>query len=276
MRSVDLHCHSTCSDGLLTPRQVVMRAAERGVRMLALTDHDEVGGLDEARAGAEEEGLEFVSGVEISATWRGRTLHIVGLHVDQHCPELVDGLCAIRSGRQRRAERIAAGLEEAGIPGALAGARRFVTNPELVGRTHFARYLVQQGHARDIQSVFRNYLTAGKPGYVAHQWASLPEAVQWIRTSAGMAVLAHPGRYGLSGAERDALLAEFVAVGGSAVEVVTGSHTPAQYALWAACARRYGLLASTGSDFHGPDEGGRDFGALPPLPEGLTSVWDRF
>jgi predicted metal-dependent phosphoesterase TrpH len=276
MASFDLHCHSTRSDGLLAPAEVVARAAVRGVRTLALTDHDEVSGLREARERAGDVGVGFINGVEISVTWSGRTLHIVGLHIDPDNSELATGLEQIRSGRQSRAENIACGLEKAGIAGSLAGARSYVTNPELVGRTHFARFLVERGHARDVQTVFRKYLTDGKPGYVPHQWASLDQAVHWIKVSGGIAVLAHPGRYGLTRAERESVLSSFKDTGGSAVEVVTGSHTPDQYATWAGYAQRFGLLASAGSDFHGPGESRRDFGELPGLPAGCTPVWEKF
>ena len=276
MPSFDLHCHSTRSDGLLAPAAVVARAAARGVHTLALTDHDEVSGLREAREQAADVGVGFINGVEISVTWNGRTLHIVGLHIDPDNPELASGLEQVRSGRQYRAENIASGLEQAGIAGSLAGARSYVTNPELVGRAHFARFLVERGHARDVQSVFRKYLTAGKPGYVPHQWASLDQAVHWIKASGGIAVLAHPGRYGLTRAERESVLSGFKDAGGSAVEVVTGSHTPDQYATWAGYARRFGLLASAGSDFHGPGESRRDFGELPSLPAGCAPVWEKF
>jgi predicted metal-dependent phosphoesterase TrpH len=276
MASFDLHCHSTRSDGLLAPAEVVARAAVRGVRTLALTDHDEVSGLREARERANDVGVRFINGVEISVTWSGRTLHIVGLHIDPDNPELVTGLEQIRSGRQSRAERIASRLEKAGISGSLAGARSYVTNPDLVGRTHFARFLVERGHARDMQAVFRRYLTDGKPGYVPHRWASLDQAVHWIKVSDGIAVLAHPGRYGLTRAERESALSSFKDTGGSAVEVVTGSHTPDQYATWAGYAQRFGLLASAGSDFHGPGESRRDFGELPGLPAGCTPVWEKF
>lgn len=276
MASFDLHCHSTRSDGLLAPAEVVARAAVRGVRTLALTDHDEVSGLREARERAGDVGVGFINGVEISVTWSGHTLHIVGLHIDPDNSELATGLEQIRSGRQSRAENIACGLEKAGIAGSLAGARSYVTNPELVGRTHFARFLVERGHARDVQAVFRKYLTDGKPGYVPHQWASLDQAVHWIKVSGGIAVLAHPGRYGLTRAERESVLSSFKDTGGSAVEVVTGSHMPDQYATWAGYAQRFGLLASAGSDFHAPGESRRDFGELPGLPAGCTPVWEKF
>lgn len=261
---------------MLAPAAVVARAAERGVRTLALTDHDELSGLDEAREHASAIGLEFVNGVEISVTWNRLALHVVGLRIDPKCAQLVHGLERIRKGRHERAAGIASGLDAAGIPGSLAGARSFVTNPNLVGRTHFARFLVERGHARDVQSVFRKYLTAGKPGYVPHQWASLEDAVGWIKASGGMAVLAHPGRYGLSRPDCEALLSSFAAAGGCGIEVVTGSHSAEQYGMWAAYAQRFGLLASAGSDFHGPQEGRRDFGALPELPSGVKPVWEHF
>jgi predicted metal-dependent phosphoesterase TrpH len=276
MPGFDLHCHSTRSDGLLTPAQLVARAAERGVRTLALTDHDELGGLREGRACAVEAGIAFIDGVEISVTWNGQTLHVVGLAIDPANPDLVNGLQRVRSGRRSRAENIAEQLERVGIGGSLEGARSHVTNPELVGRTHFARYLVERGCARDVQSVFRKYLASGKPGYVPHRWASLEQAVNWIKASGGLAVLAHPGRYQLERAQCDILLKEFKDLGGAGVEVVTGSHTADQFATWGQYARRFGLLASAGSDYHGPGESRRDLGDLPELPAGCTPVWTQF
>lgn len=276
MLSFDLHSHSTRSDGLLAPAELVARAAERGVRALALTDHDEVSGLQEANAHAGQVGIAFINGVEISVTWNGETLHVVGLHIDPENAELAAGLDHIRSGRQRRAECIASELEQAGIDGSLAGARSYAANPDLVSRTHFARFLVERGHARDVQTVFRKYLAAGKPGYVPHQWASLELAVHWIRASGGIPVLAHPGRYKLDNTQREAMLANFAELGGTAIEVVTGSHTADQFVTWARYAQRFGLLASAGSDFHGPGETRRDLGELPELPAGCTPVWEKF
>lgn len=276
MSRFDLHCHSTQSDGLLDPDAVVARAAQRGVETLALTDHDETAGLEEARAAAERHGIALVNGVEISATWNEQTLHIVGLQIDPGNEVLAGGLARVRSGRRRRAEDIAAGLEQAGITGSLEGARSYVTNPELVGRTHFARFLVARGHARDVASVFRKYLTAGKPGHVPHQWASLEQAISWIKVSGGVPVLAHPGRYKIDSAQRELLLGTFKELGGMAIEVVTGSHSAEQFAVWGRHAQRYGLLASMGSDYHGPRESYRDLGDLPDLPGGCTPVWNRF
>lgn len=276
MLKYDLHCHSTRSDGVLQPRELVARAAERGVDVLALTDHDEVSGLAEARCAAVETGIRFVDGVEISVDWNGCTLHIVGLGIDPNSAELVEGLESIRAGRVERAVRIAAGLAAAGIDGCLEGARRYVTNAALIGRTHFARYLVERGCARDVAGVFGRFLTPGKPGYVPHQWAGLADAVHWIRASGGIAVLAHPGRYKIKHGQREALLDEFKGLGGAAVEVVTGSHTAEQYAAWSHYAQQFGLHASVGSDFHGPEESYRDLGALPPLPAGCRPVWELF
>ncbi len=271
--NIDLHCHSTASDGLLSPSALAERAAASGVGVLALTDHDEVAGLPEARAAAESKGLRFVDGVEISVTWSGITVHVVGLQIDPSNDDLRDGLESIRSSRALRARKMGDALESAGISGSYDGAMAHVENPNIVSRTHFARFLVAQGYARDVRSVFHRYLIKGKPGYVAHDWASLPDAVRWIRASGGVAVVAHPGRYKLSRADMRTLLSEFRDCGGAGVEVITGSHTVDQYAQYAALAREFGLLASRGSDFHGPGESKIDLGALPALPENLKPVW---
>ncbi len=273
---VDLHSHSTCSDGLLSPAELVERAVLRGVDMLALTDHDELAGLAPARAAAVQWGLRLIDGVEISVQWEEATLHIVGLNIDADHAPLVDGLAAIRAGREQRAQRMADSLTAAGIARSLEGARRYAKNPELLSRSHFARYLVEAGHARDTNAVFRNYLTPGKPGYVPHQWAALTDAVDWINDSGGLAVLAHPGRYPLNQQQAEKLLGEFVELGGAAVEVVTGSHTPDEFLIWARYAKRFGLRASAGSDFHGPGEGYRDVGNVPVLPAGCDPVWSGF
>jgi len=271
--NADLHCHSTVSDGTLSPRAVAERAHAAGVQLWSLTDHDELGGQAEARAVAEALGMRFVHGVEVSVTWAGQTVHIVGLHVDPFCPELIDGLAQTRSGRARRARDIGDALAKIGIEGAYQGALRYVGNPDLISRTHFARWLVDQGHCATIGDVFSEYLSEGRPGYVGHRWARLPDAIRWIRAAGGIAVMAHPGRYNYTHTQHDALFDEFASLGGGAVEVVTGSHTPDQYRRYAEVARHYGLLASRGSDFHGPGEGRVELGALPPLPPTVTPVW---
>jgi predicted metal-dependent phosphoesterase TrpH len=281
MIDYDLHCHSTVSDGLLSPTELVTRAAERGVKFLALTDHDDVDGLDEAAKVSAQFGIAFINGVEISVTWRSHTLHIVGLRIDPHDPALVEGLRGIRSGRRQRAELMAESLARSGIGGVLEGAYRYAKNPDIIGRTHFARYLVEAGHCKDVGSVFKRYLVKGKPGYVPHQWADLQDAINWIRGSGGIAVLAHPGRYtagrkAMGKSTMLELLEEFTEKGGQAIEVVTGSHTPPQYAEFARYATEFGLLSSCGSDYHGPGESYRDLGRLPDLPLECKPVWSAW
>lgn len=270
---VDLHCHSNVSDGVLAPAAVAAYARKGGVDVWALTDHDEIGGIKAARKAAGELGMRFVAGVEISVTWANETVHVVGLQVDEDNQALTGGLAATRNGRQARAREIAAQLERAGIPGAYEGALRYVGNPDLMSRTHFARYLVEIGACGSTAEVFRKYLTDGKPGYVPHRWATLSDAVGWIRGAGGIPVIAHPGRYPFSATAEGALFDEFRQLGGNAIEVVTGSHTPDQYQTYAEVARRYGFLASRGTDFHAPGEARVEFAELPPLPAGLTPVW---
>jgi predicted metal-dependent phosphoesterase TrpH len=273
MLKVDLHSHSNVSDGVLAPAAVAAYARKDGVDVWALTDHDEVGGVKAARQAAREIGLRFVAGVEISITWASATVHIVGLKIDEDNQALLQGLKATRSGRDSRGREIAAQLEQAGIPGTYEGALKYVGNPDLMSRTHFARYLVEIGACASTSEVFRKYLTEGKPGYVPHRWATLEQAVGWIRGAGGIPVIAHPGRYRFTPLMEGALFDEFKQLGGNAIEVVTGSHTPEQYAVYAELARRYGFLASRGTDFHAPGESRVEFGALPPLPSGVTPVW---
>lgn len=273
MSPIDLHSHSTVSDGLFTPSELVRRAATQGVKVLALTDHDDVAGLDEARNAADEAGIVLINGVEISVTWNNRSVHIVGLRIDPAHGALREGLATIRAGRGDRAKLIAAELEKAGIPGSLEGAYAFAANPSIISRTHFARFLVEKGIVKDTRTVFKKYLVKGKPGYVAHRWADFADAIGWIRASGGVAVLAHPGRYDLGRTNLNALIADFKEAGGEAIEVVTGSHTADQFAQFAQFAKEYELLASCGSDFHGPGESYMDLGRLPELPSDCKPVW---
>jgi predicted metal-dependent phosphoesterase TrpH len=272
-RRYDLHCHSTRSDGVFTPAAVVARAAARGVDVLALTDHDEIAGNAEARDAARQAGIGFVCGVEISASFEDLTIHVVGLRIDPDNPALAAGLHKIRTGRDTRAKRIGAALATVGIPDAYAGARKHADSDSLVARTHFARYLVEIGKAPDTKSVFKHYLTPGKPGYVEHDWATLAEAITWIHGAGGDAVLAHPGRYPCTPASLRRLLGQFRDAGGDAMEILSPSHTPSQYAEFAMQARVYGLSGSVGSDFHAPEESWLDLGDMPPLPAGVTPVW---
>jgi len=272
--NADLHCHSVVSDGTLTPEELAARAAANGVELWSLTDHDELSGQHRAAAAARSHGMKYLTGTEISVSFAGQTVHIVGLGFDAQDPDMLHGLLETRGGREARAREMAAGLALVGIEDAYEGARKYVGNPELISRTHFARFLVESGVCRDTNEVFRRYLVEGKPGYVTHTWASLRAAVSWITRAGGMAVIAHPARYRFTANEEYALFTEFKAHGGGGVEVVTGSHTTAEYVTYGEAAREYGLAASRGSDFHSPGESHTDLGQLPFLPGELTPVWD--
>ncbi len=273
MPNYDLHCHSTASDGLLAPAELVRRAAGNGVDILALTDHDEISGLAEARAQAAASNLRFVDGVEVSISWGGITIHVVGLNIDPDNQQLQRGLQSIRQGRAERAKLMAKDLERVGIPGSLEGAYAYVENPNLIGRTHFARFLAEKRYVSDVKSAFQHYLVSGKPGYVPHQWATLQDALGYIKAGGGIAVVAHPGRYKLTRAEMRKFLGEFKDGGGTGVEVITSSHTPEQFLEYAILAKEFGFLASRGSDFHGPGESRVDLGKLPNLAADLKPVW---
>jgi 3',5'-nucleoside bisphosphate phosphatase len=272
--NADLHCHSIVSDGTLTPEELAARAAANGVELWSLTDHDEIGGQQRAAAAARGHGMKYLTGTEISVSFAGQTVHIVGLGFDADDVALHLGLAATRGGRGERAQEISRQLDLAGIPGAYEGALKFVGNPELVSRTHFARFLVERGVCKDTGEVFRRFLTEGKPGFVAHRWAALGDAVRWITQAGGIAVIAHPARYRFTPTEEYALFVEFKAHGGRGVEVVTGSHTAAEYVQYAQMAREFELAASRGSDFHSPAESHTDLGQLPSLPGDLTPVWE--
>jgi predicted metal-dependent phosphoesterase TrpH len=272
--NADLHCHSVVSDGTLTPEELAVRAKANGVELWALTDHDEIGGQDRALAAAHANGMKYLTGTEISVTFANKTVHIVGLGFDAHDAQLVAGLHQTRGGRSERAQEMSEGLAKVGIHGAYEGALKYVGNPELISRTHFARFLVEAGVCQDTPEVFRRFLTEGHPGFVPHRWASLKDAVQWIVQAKGMAIIAHPARYGFTPNEEFALFTEFKNYGGEGVEVITGSHTPAEYVVYADMAQELDLFASRGSDFHSPNESRIDLGTLPWLPGQLTPVWE--
>ena len=272
--NADLHCHSVVSDGTLSPEELAARAKANGVELWALTDHDEIGGQHRAAAAARAQGMAYLTGVEISVTFADTTVHIVGLGFDPDNTQLAEGLAATRGGRGERAKDMAEQLAQVGIKGAYEGALKFVGNPALISRTHFARFLVETGVCKETSEVFRKYLTEGKPGYVPHRWAALGDAVRWITEAGGMAIIAHPARYKFSANEEYALFSEFKTHGGRGVEVVTGSHSAAEYVTYAAMAQEFDLAASRGSDFHSADESHTDLGTLPLLPGALTPVWE--
>jgi predicted metal-dependent phosphoesterase TrpH len=264
------------SDGTLTPEALAERAKANGVTLWALTDHDELGGQQRAKAAASANNLDYLAGVEISVTWMGQTIHIVGLGIDANHQGIIEGLRSTRAGRGNRAKLMAEQLLKVGIPGAYEGALHFAGNHDLISRTHFARYLVEQGVCKDTEHVFKNYLVEDKPGYVPHMWAKLDDAVSWIKAAGGVAVIAHPGRYNFNAMQMDELYKHFKELGGLGIEVITGSHSPDQYKTYAKIAQQYGFLASRGSDFHDPNESHIDLGTLPHLPDHLTPVWSVF
>ena len=272
--NADLHCHSVVSDGTLTPEALAARAKANGVQLWALTDHDEIGGQERAMAAAKAEGMKYLTGVEISITFAGKTVHIVGLGFDHTNEALVQGLRNTRGGRAERAQEMSDGLAKVGIHGAYEGALKYAGNHELISRTHFARFLVESGVCKDTSEVFRKYLTENKPGFVPHRWASLENAVTWITGAGGVAVIAHPARYGFTANEEFALFTEFINHGGRGVEVITGSHSSADALQYAETALEFNLAASRGSDFHSPDESHTDLGTLPWLPGQLKPVWE--
>ncbi|HEC19282.1 MAG TPA: PHP domain-containing protein [Gammaproteobacteria bacterium] len=269
----DLHSHTTLSDGTLSPQDLVCRARAQGVDVLAVTDHDVTDGLAEATVTAAEVGLHLVPGVEISVTWSGVTFHIVGLNIDPAHAGLQAGLARLRAFRTERGEEIARRLEKHGIEGALAGAQAFASGP-ILSRTHFARFLVAAGHAQDMRKVFRKFLIHNRPGYVSGHWATLEEAVGWIVAAGGQAVIAHPARYRVSATRLRQFIEAFRDCGGVGIEVVSGSHSAGDVAGMAQYAKRYGLLASCGSDYHGPEQSWQELGRPMVLPAGCVPVWN--
>ncbi len=271
----DLHSHTTASDGSLSPDELVRRASEHGVDVLAITDHDVTDGLAEAAVTANEIGLKLIAGVEISVTWSGATIHIVGLNIDPAHVGLQAGLAQLRAFRIKRGEEIARRLAKHGIEGALEGAKVFAKG-QILSRTHFAHFLVEQGYAKNTRKVFKKFLVRNRPGYVPGDWAELEDAVGWIRGAGGQAVIAHPARYNISATRLRQLIEAFKACGGEALEVISGSHSAGDVQGMAQYAKRYELLASCGSDYHGPEHSWIELGQLTPLPEACVPVWNSW
>lgn len=269
----DLHCHSTASDGALSPTELVHRAHNKGVTHLALTDHDTTGGLAEAQQAASALGLRLILGIELSCQWQGKCLHVVGLGIDPAHPPLADATHKLKDTRLLRAEKMAEKLEKRGITGALEAVIK-AAGDGMITRTHFADFLLSHGHVKNQQDAFDRYLAKGKPAYVATPWADLEETLTWILGSGGVAVLAHPLRYDLTASWMRRLLEAFKQMGGQGMEVVTGRFNPDEIHRLSNYARRFGLLGSVGSDFHSPDNTYVELGKLAPLPAGVLPVWD--
>lgn len=275
MQNIDLHSHSRHSDGRLSPRELLQAAYQAGVTSLGLTDHDTTAGLPEAFATAKDLGVTLIPGVEISVTWNQRTIHVLGLRIDPDSEPLQQGLQALRDKREQRAVAIAEGLAKAGIDGALDWVQQRVDGG-LISRTHFAEFLVENGHAKDVRAVFKRYLVKGKPGYVSVYWCDLADAVAWIRHAGGIAVIAHPARYKLTRSKLVSLLEAFIALGGQGLEVVSSSHNAQECQALGQLANRFGLLASCGSDFHSPNQAWAQLGNIPPLPAQCEPIWSQW
>jgi hypothetical protein len=275
MTQYDLHTHSTASDGELSPSALVERASQQGVTHLALTDHDGTEGIAEAKHKAQAAGIQLIPGVEISVSWHGATVHIVGLNLDIENTVLQKGLSDLRQYRQTRAEKIATKLEKAGYPGALQGASEYASKT-MLGRVHFARFLIDRGHAKDMKDVFKRFLVRNKPGYVSGEWATLAEAVEWINAAGGQAVIAHPARYKMTATKRRKLLKEFKALGGVGLEVSSGNQHPDEVRTMAKLAQEFELLASCGSDFHSPDNAWTELGKMTSMPPFVTPIWEHW
>lgn len=271
----DLHCHSNASDGALTPAQLVTRAAEKAVDVLALTDHDGTEGINEARATAAGLPVQLVAGVEISVTWGANTLHIVGLNIDTGNALLQNGLTALREYRHGRAVEIGKRLEKAGIAGTYQGASQYASET-MLGRMHFAQFLVEAGYAKDTREVFKKFLVRNKPGYVPGDWANLEDALDWIHAAGGQAVIAHPARYKMTATKLRRLIAEFKELGGAGFEVCSGIQHADEIRHLAALANKHELLASCGSDFHSPEQSWTELGKISPLPASVTPIWSTW
>lgn len=268
---IDLHSHSTASDGDLAPADLVAAAAAAGVTALALTDHDSIDGLDEAHRAAGRHGIRLVTGVEISVTWDHRTLHVLGLGIDPAATPLIDGLAQLQQRRRIRAEAIAAKVQRLGVDGALARVESMAAGGQIT-RSHFARLLVDAGVCKDAKRAFRRFLAQGRPAYVPGAWAHLGSAIEWIHDAGGQAVLAHPFKYPMSRSARQRMLGAFRSAGGDAVEVSCGTSEPGDIESGFEEAVAHGLAGSLGSDFHGAHQPWIRLGRIAPLPPDLPSV----
>jgi 3',5'-nucleoside bisphosphate phosphatase len=271
----DLHCHSTLSDGTLSPTELVKRAQAQGVTTLSLTDHDTTAGYEEAQAAAKATDINLISGIELSASWQEKTFHVVGLGIDPTYPPLQDATRHLQTVRLQRAEKIADKLDKKRIPGALEAVLK-AAGDSMITRSHFADFLVSQNHVSSHQEAFDRYLAKGKPAYVATVWAELELAINWITQSGGIAVLAHPLRYKLTTKWMNRFLSAFTQAGGQAIEVVTGRCSPDEIRLAASYANIFGLAGSVGSDFHSPGNQWVELGRLAPLPANIKPVWELF
>lgn len=285
----DLHCHSNLSDGILSPEALVSRAKTQKVTTLSLTDHDTLAGVQRAQAQSLIEGIEFIPGIEFSSLWAGRGVHIVGLNIDPSAKSIVDAVFHQRKVRMDRAVEIGLRLENHGIESAYIGAKRIAdadrgtdlvsditAEDGVLGRPHFAKYLVQEGYVSNMNQAFKRYLGAGKPGDIKQVWPEIGDVVEWINGSGGCAVLAHPLKYKMTRTKLRALVSDFADVGGGALELISGKQPPGQAEDMAKIAIKYDLKGSCGSDFHVPGQAWQELGAFGQMPRSVEPVWSEW
>jgi len=271
----DLHTHTTESDGKFTPDELITQAEIAGIDVLAITDHDTISGLAKAYQAVLNKNISLISGVELSVSWCNRSFHIVGLNINPENNLLVDSLAEHKQQRESRAIKIGEQLDKCGIPNAYDGAKQLASD-EAITRNHFARFLVNNGHAKNINDVFKKYMVKNKPGYVKTHWINMEDGIDLLNQSGGTAVLAHPLRYKLTGTWIRKLLTAFKQAGGLGIEIVTGNSTQNEVLLAADYARHFELSGSVGSDFHGHENNGIHLGKLNKLPKDIVPVWESW
>lgn len=273
--SIDLHLHSTASDGTLSPTELVNLASENGVQVMSLTDHDTTEGLAEAAIAAEKQGIQFINGVELSVVWEGKVLHLLGLNIDPQHPSIVAGMVNLRRQRDDRAERIAKKLAAVGLEAPMEGAKKHA-GTGAIARPHFARYMVDIGFVKDFNEAFDRYLGRNKRAYVSTEWPELFDAINWIKEAGGVAVIAHPLRYKFTASWMRRLLKAFKSAGGDGMEIICGNYSPDEISTSIGYALRFGLQGSIGSDFHGHSNYSKQPGHLGKLHTAITPVWSQF
>jgi len=271
----DLHCHSTASDGTLSPTEVVERAQQQGVTSLALTDHDTINGQAEAAEAARKNNINFIPGIEISTTWENKCFHIVGLNIDPENQSLISNISQLQELRTERAKKIAYKLEKRRVPNAYEAVVKMAKGG-MITRAHFANFLLENNYVNTNQQAFDRYLGKGKTAFVSTVWADLHETVGWINQAGGTAVVAHPLRYKLTASWMRRFLSAFKEVGGQGIEVITGRSSAEEIRKSLAFANQFQLSASVGSDFHTPANQWVELGRLAPLPENTQAVWELF
>ena len=269
---IDLHTHSNKSDGELSPAELIYKAANNGIRILALTDHDTVSGLEDAKKAAIKNSINLVNGIELSTQWDNKTIHIIGLNIDGKNTLITEKCKKLKEMRKERAKKISLKLSKVGIQGAYEYTKKIVKNGNIT-RYHFAQFLIEKKYARNLTDVFKRFLVKNKPGYVSTNWPNLDETINLINIAGGVAVIAHPLRYKITATKLRKLIKEFKNCGGKAIEVITSHNILKEVVIASDYAKKYNLAASIGSDFHNEKTSWNKLGGLPLLPDNLLPVW---